>query len=269
MSQVSPKELFDSTRTLLIGTCRVKRPRSLFIPEIASQVAIVRSHVHYPAEVLQMLRYLSGEISFPLEVLPLVIDDINNGTIKSIDELVSRREKERLSLASAEHVVLEISSLKKIKFNAEGCDPLFANITSVSNLSKGHCRASFIDLERSAAYLDAIEKSNYSEVDFEADLMQVLDRLDGKQVTLVAHFRTTIPGQHQPIAERELLGRLLRRVASKRGCGLLDQTDVVESIGAEMALKDTSHYTEAAEVVMAERLTAAIETSLATDRKSA
>ncbi len=269
MSQVSSKELFDGARALLIGTCRVKRPRFLFTPDIASQVAMLRSHVHYPAEILQMLRYLSGEISFPLEVLPLAIDDINNGNIKSIDELVSRREHERRSLELAEHVVLEISSLKKLTFTAEECGPLFANITSVSNLSKGKCKATFIDLEHSASYLDTIEKSSYSEGDFEDDLMQILDRLDGKYVTLVPHFRTNIPGQDKPIAERELLGRLLRRVASRCGCGLLDQTEVVESIGAEKALKDTSHYTEAGEAIMAQRLTTAIQTYSIADRKSA
>lgn len=262
-------ELFNGTRALLIGTCRVKRPRFLFTPEIASQIAILRSHVHYPAEILQMLRYLSGEVSFPLEALPLVIDDINNGNIKSIDELFTRREYERQSLERAEHVVLEVSSLKKLKFTTEGCDPLFANITSVSNLSRAKCKANFIDLERSTAYLDTIEKTSYCEVDFEADLMQILDRLHGKHVTLVSHFQTKIPGQDKPIAERELLGRLLRRVASKRGCGLLDQTEVVGSIGAEKALKDTSHYTEAAEAVMAKRLTTAIETYSVSNRKCA
>lgn len=269
MSQVSSKELLDGTRAVLIGTCRVKRPRFLFAPEIASQIEIIRSHVHYPAEILQMLRYISGEISFPLEILPLAIDDINNGNIRSIDGLESRREHERRSLEHAEHVVLEISSLKKLQFTADGCGPLFANITSVSNLSKGKCKASFIDLECSTAYLDAIEKSSYSETDFEADLMQILDRLDGKHVTLVPHFRTKIPGQDKPIAERELLGQLLRRVASRCGCGLMDQTEVVESIGAEKALKDTSHYTEAAEVIMAQRLTSTIETYSIADRKTA
>lgn len=269
MSQLLPKELFDGARTLLIGTCRVKRPQNLLPPEIAPQVVVVRSHVHYPAEILQKLRYLSGEIDFPLDALPLVIDDINNGNVKSIDALTTRRAEERQYLAGAEQVVLEISSMKKLRFTAEGCDPLFANITSVSNLSKGRCKPSFIDLERSAVHLDALERSTYNEMDFEADLMQVLDRLDGKHVTLVAHFRATIPGQDRPIAERELLGRLLRRVARKRGCGLLDQTDVVESIGSEAALKDTSHYTDAGEAVMAERLAAIIETPSATERKSA
>lgn len=269
MSNLLAKELFDGPRTLIVGTCRVKRPRSLFPPEVASLVECIHSHVHYPAEILQMLRYLSGEIEFPRDVLPLVIDDVNNGNLDSIDALMTRREKERLSLANAEQVVLEVSSLKKLRFMTEGRAPLFANITSVSNLSKGRCKPSFIDSKYYAAHLDTIEKSVCSEVDFEVDLMQVLDLLDGKKVTLVAHFQTTIPGQPKPIAERELLGRLLQRVARKRGCGYLDQTDIVESIGSAKALKDTSHYSDAGEAVMAERLVSVIDTAYVGDRKSA
>lgn len=84
-----------------------------------------------------MLRYLNGDIEIPELAIPMVIDDVNNGNLTSIVQVNERRAQTAESLRTADNIILKISSLKRIEIHSTNFEkPLFANITSLSNLNK-------------------------------------------------------------------------------------------------------------------------------------
>ena len=252
----------EKNTTILVGTCRVKRPRIYFKPDIRSRATLLRSHVHYPREILQMLQYLHGDIEIPNTAIPFIVDDVNNGNITSWEEVKLRREESLKALQAASRIVLEVSSLKYIYLGeTESGMPMYANITSVANIKKGRCKANFINIEKTLSAYPNITTAIYDEAGFTSDMQKIFGYLKGKKITLVAHFQATIPTTGKIIDERIRLGNWMKKIARDNYCEFLDQTQIVKKLGESVALKDTSHYSEAGEELMAEFLSKIISDS--------
>ena len=207
-----------------------------------------------------MLQYLLGELEIPDYAVPIVIDDVNNGNITTLDGVKRRRTETRDALIEAATVVLEVSSLKRIKFvTHDGLRSVYANITSLKNLELGVCKANFVDINATLSMLPNTHTQAYCQSDFHDDISKILHYLSDKKVILVSHFNATIAASGQPIAERITLGNWLRDEAAHAGCDFIDQSDLVKRLGRSVALKDTSHYTDAGERAMASVLSAQID----------
>ncbi len=248
----------EPKRTIMIGTCRIKRPRRLFSDEVRSRASIVDSHVHYPAEILQMVLYLRGELVFPDAVIPWVINGVISGAINSREELRDWRNEAQEAFDRASQVILEVSSLKKIALLGKEDHRYFANITNSSKILDGACNIEFGDITSARAAFPAPTTVICSSEEFTADLQALLEYLNDKKIVLIPHFQVENPKTGNPIAERVELARLVKQVALDNGCEYFDQTQILNGLGAAVALNDTSHYTDAGEQAMATALAAII-----------
>ena len=203
--------------------------------------------MHYPAEMLQMVRYLAGEMEFDVRHLPLVIDDVNNGNISSLEKLHRERIDTRLRLERAERVLIEISSLKRIELDVGGADPLYAGVTATKRLQGGVCDAEFVDLPDAMKLASECSIERYEADRFFDDVKALVEFFGGRPVTLFSHFTATHPSTGQPIPERVRLGKWLADAATRLNCEFFDQSAIVASLGEHVALKDTSHFSDAGE----------------------
>ena len=241
----------SNSNTILIGTCRIKRPYRFFDREVRARTYRLHSHVHYPAEILQMIRYLQGEISLIDEAIPYVIDDVNTGNITSHKDLEKTRREALDALENCSQVILEVSSLKKILITGHCGKQYYANITSLNNMLKGTSKAEFIDIKVSHAKFFEKLTRICTKTEFMDDMNEVLERLKHKRVVLIPHFQAKNPKSGEPIAERIELAHRVESLSLANDCEYFDQTEIIRNLGDSVALKDSSHYSEAGEKAMA------------------
>ena len=236
--------------TILIGTCRIKRMLA-FVDDkkIKERIKQVSTHTHYVAEIHQLISYLQGK-DIPNELLGLVIDDINVGKLNSYQEIEKWREETKNYLKQADKVIIEVSSLKKFILSNE---PLyFGNITAIGSVIGGKDRlADFIQKEMLRKKFSSLKPALSEEEEIIVLMKKIKRLLPNKKILWMSHFRYFIESREEEIAERKKLNSWIQKGAKLLGDDYFDQTIIVDELGANSALKDSSHYSEEAEKLMA------------------
>lgn len=233
---------------LFIGTCRIKRPRQLFPADQKKAVWMIHGHVHSPQEILQIIQFLLGEREIAQEAWPFVLDDVNNGFFKSIEEVDAWRAEFPAVFASATTIVVEISTVKLIEHAG-----MFGNITAASNLRKGSRTCDFIDLEPAIALAQGATTRKAGKDEFLAALARLDAMFGQRRVIYIPHFQSNNEATGEPLQERAQVREWVAQFAVQHGRQFWDQTEVSSTLGS-LAYKDSSHYSDEGEAEQARLL---------------
>jgi tetratricopeptide (TPR) repeat protein len=217
--------------------------------ELRNRIVQVSTHVHYGAEIQQMISYLQGAF-LKKEFLGVIIDDINVGKLNSYDEIEQWREKTARYIKNSQKVIIEISSLKS--FLLENNPESYGNITALNSVIGEKKRlASFVPNKMLREKFSGLEAVHSDKEEILSRMQKIKALLPDKEILWISHFRYFIEEKGKEIEERKKLSLWVKEGAENLGDDYFDQTEVVDILGKKRALKDSSHYTEDAEKQMA------------------
>ncbi len=238
-----------SEKLLLIGTCRIKNAVSKLPENLRLLCLDPKGYTHYPQETVQFLELAKEERQFSHEYLPLILDDINSGQIETEVEYQQWQAQLKSSIEQSSTVLIELSSLKKLRFeffDQHG----FVNITSRESLLAGKNNKVFDSQLVANSVASKIQVQMTERDEYLNYLDQLLEILKGKRVILCPHFMYKHPSGTGYLDNRNIIRQWLSEFAISRNIEFFDQNIILEHLGAENVLLDSGHYNELGEQAM-------------------
>jgi tetratricopeptide (TPR) repeat protein len=243
-----------------IGTCRISTPlkRGATRFPILLDYQRVYGFVHTTTEVIQQLRFRSGELTFPAEVLPILF---RPGV--SCDDHIPEK--------AADLTIVEISSSKAYMLGdvAIQCNYLhqyFADFfasrsrvrTYLDLTSHGDRDAlqAFLDKDpvyklykaEDRAILSGLTTRVQTFDEVSADMATIAETIGKESLLFVSHVNVTTP-DGSLIASRDKLIRWVKLASSQLGVACFDPTPLMTDFGQDRAMEggglDSTHYTNA------------------------
>lgn len=237
-----------------IGSCRVTAPLRLAQSDYGFDLNKTRNYgyCHSPAEAVQQVRFMQGQLALPQELWPLIARGVDyNATQKAIHR-------------TADLYVVELSSSKEITIDGI-CVQLNYLTAQFSSFFENNGRARHFWDHAAAGDQDAIDANLQGAKLPEKDIAILrrirLHYVDAKglresvdtlqdllpNVLFVSHIDAQLP-DGTTLASRSEFIEMVRRVVVESGAMLYDPTQKMREIGQRAAIADHSeglaHFTE-------------------------
>lgn len=233
--------------TLAVGTCRLAAPAEILKKSGAGVVGFPHK-LHYPAQVLQVLRHYSGKPGFNKKLLYLISEDAIRKTATREGYVRSQGYEVRSYKgleAKYDSFIIEISALNELFIPGKGYVEYFASkdlLTYESRLSE-LAEQEMID----KVHPGEIVNRPLSDDEVISGMRAIADFLGGKKILWVSHFN--VDGPTRVVEARQRCIDVVRKGAFLTGGSFFDPTHVVKHLGQGNALKDFgqdyAHFTDA------------------------
>ena len=191
---------FSQPVVTAIGSCRVFGPLRKMHARggIYLNKAGIYGFVHYPKEIIQMIKVLQGDVRIPRELRPFTMaEDPFLGN--SINKIMRMSDKAQKGLKATDIFVIEIGSLKEIKF--------LHYYLQLNHTYNFFSRFKFRDY-----WWDNLFKGSGDQGEIRQTLGTAIDsKLTPLQKEIVLRSRGTIPGKSSVIQDMELIKKLVRK----------------------------------------------------------
>jgi hypothetical protein len=244
-----------------IGTCRVQDPLAVLERQgrvICNQTGVY-GMTHTSKEALQLLRSMAGEVDFPSELRPYVMDPRHQ-----------HREGPEFflnDLSDTDVLVVELSSVKLLTFREFYFQIIYTRRRLRENAGDAVqewwqvLQTSGVDVEDRSVLLRNDDLSSVDSAfvmkaglsfqaaeEIRSDMKAIADRFGGP-VLFVTHFDAPRPDTGRKVPGRDALIEAVRKGGSELGYRVYDPTADVISYAEEhgelrAAVKDIAHYTE-------------------------